>query len=222
MQVGQAQVLSNLSNVLPLWQVANSSSKQLFKSKRPRRVVAEKERKMERRVYFLLDQDQGNAIQAETCPQHDSDSRSSDVHQLSQEDIQALWWSSEELQEIQQSAMSLCLDLMKNQQEYCRAAATLVGICARSDAADYSLSPTDCVLTCQQHGAARGLTAHFVPTLPQRRMRSVQLALKTQAETRNKVVNWDRMLAAKYQYLSRYAVIWARVLAEQDAACCYE
>jgi hypothetical protein len=176
------------------------------------RLADEKQTKKQRRVSFCLDQE--NHVLAETFP-NDSPETITDV------ECQALWWSPKELLAIQQSVIATSHYLIKSEQDYCRALAILVGICARSDTAESSLPDPNPVLTCAQHGVARGLTVLIVPTLPIRSRRSVRLVLQAQADMRNQT-HRDRMLAAKYHYCSRYATAWARVLAEQDAACCYE
>jgi hypothetical protein len=234
MQVQQSRrVLSNLSNALPPGLDCSRSSLddedpeqlQLFvgaaglqllqfvrksksKSKSYSQTLADEKQRKRNRVNFRLDED--NCLLAETydCPVN-----------LTDDECQALWWSSEELLAIHLSASLICDYLRESEQEYCHAAASLVGMCARSDTSESSLPATNPVLTCVQHGAARGLNFLIVPTLPIRRKRSIQLVLQFQADQREQV-HWDHMLAAKYQYWSRYATIWARVLAEQDAACC--
>jgi hypothetical protein len=233
MQLRQSRELSNLSNDHPpslgsswdLLDVEDPKQLQLFcgaaglqllqlvrksKSQSQRCCLAdERQTKKQRRVSFCLDQENH-----ETLP-NDSSLKLTDA------ECQALWWSPKELLAINHSALAICHYIIKSEQDYCRALVILVGICARSDTGESSLPATNPVLTCPQHGAARGFTDLITPTLPIRRRRSVQLVLQAQADMRNQV-QCDRMLAAKYHYCSRYATVWARVLAEQDAACCSE
>jgi hypothetical protein len=237
MQIPQSQVLSNLSNAHPLglgssWsslEAEDPKQLQLFcgaaglqllrcvrrcksKSQSQRRHLEdEKQRKEPHRVHFHLDQD--NCVITESPNDFPA--------KLTDAECQAFWWSPEELIDIHQSALAICDHLRESEQDYCRAAAMLVAICALSDTAESSLPTTNSVLTSAQHGAARGLTILIVPILRIRRKRVIRLVLQDQADMRDQV-NRDLMLAAKYQYCSRYATAWARVLAEQDTACCRE
>lgn len=169
----------------------------------------ENQRKRPRRAHFCMEQD--NCVMAETSP--------SIPAKLTDAECQAFWWSPKELLDIHQSARSVCDYLRESEQDYCSAAAMLVAICALPDTTKSTLPTTNSVLTCAQHGTARGLTVLVVPILRIRRKRTIQLVLQAQANMRDHI-HWDDMLAAKYQYYSRYASVWARVLTEQDAACC--
>jgi hypothetical protein len=173
-------------------------------------LVDEKQGKTPHQVHFRMDQN--NCVMAET-----SDS----PEKLTDAECQALWWSPEELLDMHQSALSICDHLRELEKDYCRAAGMLVAVCALSDTEESSLPTANSVLTCAQHGTARGLTILIVPILRIRRKRTIGLVLQAQADMRDEI-HWDSMLAAKYQYWSRYSTAWARVLAEQDAACCCE
>jgi hypothetical protein len=241
MQVQHSQVLPHLSNAPPIelgssWSlldrqdvqqmlllvraaafhllqsVQKSKPKPISQSK-GRRLANEKQRKRQHRVSFCIDQD--NCVLTKTSP-NDSPAKLTDA------ECQSLWWSPKELLHIRQSALVICHYLMESEQDYCRALAILVGICARSDTTQSSLPAANHVLLTSAHyETARCFTDLISPTLPIRRRRSVQLVLQAQADMVDQV-QCDRMLAAKYQYWSRYATAWARVLAEQDAACCCE
>jgi hypothetical protein len=234
MQVQQSRVLSDLSNA-PQRELGSTWSSldnedpqelQLFcgaaglkllrfvrrsKSKSRSKIchlADEKQGKRLHQVHFRMDQD--ICVMAETPPDR-----------LTDAECRALWWSREELLEMHQSALSICDHLRELEQDYCRAAGMLVAVCALSDTEESSLPTTNSVLTCAQHGAARGLTTLIVPILRIRRKRTIGLVLQAQADMRDEI-HCDSMLAAKYQYWSRYSTAWARVLAEQDAACCCE
>jgi hypothetical protein len=237
MQVQQSCVLSNLSNAPPRGLGSTCSSLdnedpqelQLFcgavglkllqfvrrsKSKDQIKIchlVDEKQRNRPHQVHFRMDQD--NCVMAETLPNSPG--------KLTDAECRAIWWSPEELLDMHQSALSICDHLRELDQDYCRAAGMLVAICALSDTEESSLPTTNSVLTCAQHGVARGLTILIVPILRIRRKRTIGLVLQAQADMRDEI-HWDSMLAAKYQYWSRYSTAWARVLAEQDATCCRE
>jgi hypothetical protein len=234
MQVQQSRVLSDLSNAPPrglgsTWSSLDNEDPQelqLFcgaaglkllrfvrrsKPKGQSRIchkMDEREGKRPHQVHFRMDQN--NCVMAETSP--------GSPEKLTDAECQALWWSPEEVLDMHQSALSICDHLRELEQDYCRAAGMLVAICALSDTEESSLPTTNSVLTCAQHGAARGLTILIVPILRIRRKRTIGLVLQAQADMRDEI-HLDSMLAAKYQYWSRYSTAWARVLAEQDAAC---
>jgi hypothetical protein len=238
MQVQESRVLSNLSNASlrglgNTWSALDNEDPkeiQLFcgaagrqllrlvrksksKSQSKRCHLAdEQERTIPHRVHFRMDQD--NCVMAETSP--DSPDK------LTEAEYQALWWSPEELVNIYQSALSICDYLRESEQDYCRAAGTLVAICALSDTEEFSLPTTNSVLTCAHHREARGLTILIVPILRIRRKRTIRLVLQEAQADISDQIHSDGMLAAKYHYWSRYATAWARVLAEQDTAGCCE
>jgi hypothetical protein len=147
-----------------------------------------------------------------------SDKSSASSTRLSGEECDAMWWSREEMNDIQQHARSMCELYVLSKREFCREIALLLTQCARTDASEYCLR-TNQTVHAVANGPARGIASLLVPMFPRRQKQAIRAVLCTQGAGRHMPDEAAHLLSVRYQHWSRYAVTWARVMADADAMC---
>jgi hypothetical protein len=148
------------------------------------------------------------------------DKSSTGSTRLSGEECEAMWWSREEMNEIQQHARSTCELYVFSKREFCHEIALLLTQCARTDASEYCLR-TNQTVNAVANGPARGIASLLVPMFPRRQKRAIRAVLRAQGASRHTHMPDEaaHLLSVRYQHWSRYAMIWARVMADADAMC---
>jgi hypothetical protein len=146
-----------------------------------------------------------------------SDKSSAGSTRLSDEEFEAMWWSQDEMNEIQQHARSMCELYVLSKSEFCREIALLLTQCARKDASEYCLR-TNQTVNAVANGPARGIASLLVPMFPRRQKQAIRAVLCAQGAGRHMPDEAAHLLSVRYHW-SRYAVIWARVMADADAMC---
>jgi hypothetical protein len=168
-------------------------------------------RPLDGQVRFRLDRK--DTVVPEFCKADDT------ITKLSEDEVAALWWSREEMLGIQQHARSVCELYMETKADHCRDISVLLLQCAHKDSSEYCLRTNDTV-RAMVHGQARGLAALMVPMFSCRRRMAVRAVLSSQAscqQQQQSVEKSEHMVSIRYQYWSRYATVWARVMADADS-----
>ena len=117
---------------------------------------------------------------------------------------------------IQKHVRFMCILYVQSKSEFCREIALLLTHCAQTDA------PECCFRTYQTahavaNGPARGITSLLVPMFPGRQKQSIRAVLCAQGAGQHMPDEAAHFLLVRYQHWSRYAVTWARVMANADA-----
>lgn len=134
---------------------------------------------------------------------------------LSAEEVRVMWWSREEMVGLQQDARSVCEHLLQNEAAHCRDIALLLSQCAQKDASEYCLRTSNTVRT-MVHGESRGLATLLMPMFPRKRKMSIRAVLAANDLQQLSKHQRAHVMTVKYQHWSRYAVVWARVVADAD------
>jgi hypothetical protein len=161
-----------------------------------------------RRVRFRVDK--ANCIISEES--------SAGSTRISGEEREAMWWSREEMKEIQHHARSMCKLYLQNKSEFCREIALLLTQCSRTDAPEYCLR-TNQTVNSVDYGPTRGIASYLVPMFQRRQKQAVQAVLSAQGAGEYGPDEAALLLSIRYQHWSRYALTWARFMADADAMC---
>jgi hypothetical protein len=163
---------------------------------------------VKRRVRFRVDK--ANSII--------SDETSAGSTRISGEEREAMWWSREEMKEIQHHARSMCKLYLQNKSEFCREIALLLTQCSRTHISDICVQ-TNQTVNSEDYGPTRGIASYLVPMFQRRQKQSVQAVLGAQGAGQHAPDDAAHLLSIRYQHWSRYAVSWARFIADADAMC---
>jgi hypothetical protein len=163
---------------------------------------------LKRRVRFRVDK--ANCIL--------SDESSAGSIRISGEEREAMWWNREEMKEIQHHARFMCKLYLENKSEFCRDIALFLTQCARTDTSEYCVR-TNQTVNSVDYGPTRGIESYLVPMFQRRQKQSVRAVVGAQGAGQHAPDDAAHLLSIRYQHWSRYAVTWARFIADADAMC---
>jgi hypothetical protein len=147
-------------------------------------------------------------------------------HQLTAEDIRVCWYGREERKQLKGGIPSQCRDCIHNLPEYRRAALKVCALASRHEYASLLDENRD-ALRILAHEQARGLERSLFArmNLPRKSSKNnVYAVLHTQRlirELTTAVYTYDEvamLISEQYNVNSQYAIRWALILAEADAA----
>lgn len=150
-----------------------------------------------------------------------SDKSSLRATRISGEEREEMWWSREEMKEIQYHAHSMCKLYLQHKSEFCREIALLLTQCARTDPSEYCLR-TNQTANSVALGPTHGISSYLVPMFQRRQKKAVQAVLYAQGAGQCASDEAAHLLSIRYQHWSRYAVTWAQVMADADATVNYQ
>lgn len=179
-----------------------------------------------RRVHFLIDENGNIVNEYATMP---------DIHHYSKKDLKHCWWSKKDLQMIREQVQEACHFYLTCRPEYKMAAFRMLDRCgAQKSGCSCELDPElsdgefneEDDLSTLVDGGARGIEKRLINAmnLPfYRHKRCVSAVLNTQKRTRTldqDILSAEqrvRLIALQYGLHSRYASVWARMIADGDA-----
>jgi hypothetical protein len=143
------------------------------------------------------------------------------TYECSTADRRVIWWTAAEITAMQDNVLNVCEFFVRFRADYAHTVVDLISACTDVQASRHRLRKSRALLDVA-NSSVRGLEATIVTILEQRQTRTVAQVLQHQErlQTSNYSSATDEsihLLAVQYRRNSRYAALWAQIVADGDA-----